>query len=124
MPFYNCRETLAPALISVIRQTYPNWELLLCDDGSTDGSLACARSFRDDRIVLSPDGRRLVMLSCDAKVKGIPRNEDVMLRILTLADKKVTVLAKLIGGQGTIDAPSWSPDGRRLSFVSYQLLPK
>ena len=58
MPFYNCRETLAPALISVIRQTYPNWELLLCDDGSTDGSLACARSFRDDRIVLSPDGRR------------------------------------------------------------------
>lgn len=73
---------------------------------------------------LSPDGRRLVMLSCDGRLKGPPHNEDVMLRIFTLADKRVTVLAKLIGGQGTIDAPSWSPDGRRLSFVSYQLLPK
>ena len=58
------------------------------------------------------------------RAKGVPHNDDVMLRIVNLADKKVTVLAKLIGGQGTIDAPSWSPDGRRLSFVSYQLLPK
>ncbi len=73
---------------------------------------------------LSPDGRRIVMLSREGAAKGPPHNEDVMLRILNLADKRVTVLAKLIGGQGTIDAPSWSPDGRRLSFVSYQLLPK
>jgi len=73
---------------------------------------------------LSPDGRRVVMLSCEKSVKGPPRNQDVMLRILNLADKRVTILAKLIGGEGTIDAPSWSPDSRRLSFVSYQLLPK
>ena len=73
---------------------------------------------------VAPDGRRLVMLSREGTAKGVPHNEDVMLRIVNLADKKVTVLAKLIGGQGTIDAPSWSPDGRRLSFVSYQLLPK
>ena len=58
MPFYNCRETLAPALISVVRQTYPNWELLLCDDGSTDGSFECARGFRDERIALTTDSRR------------------------------------------------------------------
>jgi Tol biopolymer transport system component len=64
------------------------------------------------------------MLSREGAAKGLPRNEDVMLRIFNLADKRVTVLAKLIGGQGTIDGPSWAPDGRRLAFVSYQLLPK
>jgi Tol biopolymer transport system component len=44
-----------------------------------------------------------------------------MLRLITLADGKITVLARLFGGQGTINTPSWSPDGRRLAFVSYQL---
>jgi TolB protein len=73
---------------------------------------------------LSTDGRRMVVLSCSKNVKGPPQDQDVMLRIYSLTDKRVTVLAKLIGGQGTIDAPSWSPDGRRLAFVSYQLLPK
>jgi len=30
------------------------------------------------------------------------------------------VLARLFGGQGTINVPSWSPDSRKLAFVSYQ----
>ena len=34
---------------------------------------------------------------------------------------EIQVLAKLFGGQGTINVPSWSPDSRRLAFVSYQL---
>ena len=39
-------------------------------------------------------------------------------------DKKVHVLAKLFGGQGTINVPSWSPDSKKLAFVSYELLPE
>jgi hypothetical protein len=42
---------------------------------------------------------------------------------MTLSDGKIRVLAKLFGGQGTINVPSWAPDSRRLAFVSYQLLP-
>jgi Tol biopolymer transport system component len=42
---------------------------------------------------------------------------------MALADGKITILTKLFGGQGTINVPSWSPDGKRLAFVSYQLLP-
>jgi hypothetical protein len=33
------------------------------------------------------------------------------------------VLAKLFGGQGTINVNSWSPDSRRFAFVSYEPLP-
>jgi hypothetical protein len=36
-----------------------------------------------------------------------------------MADHKVKVLAKFIDGRGTLGFP-WSPDGRRLVFISYQ----
>jgi hypothetical protein len=71
----------------------------------------------------SPDGQRIVFLSYEKDVTGHPENKNVMLRVMTLADKRITVLAKLFGGQGTINVPSWSPDSRRLAFVSYLLLP-
>jgi TolB protein len=41
---------------------------------------------------------------------------------VTLSDKKITVLAKLFGGQGTINVPSWSPDSSKLAFVSYMYM--
>jgi TolB protein len=72
---------------------------------------------------LSPDGQQIVFLTFDASVKGHPENKDVMLRMMTLKDKKITVLAKLFGGQGTMNVPSWSPDASKFAFVSYQLVP-
>jgi TolB protein len=71
----------------------------------------------------SPDGRWIVFLSYEPEVKGHPENKDVMLRLLSVRDGKIEVLAKLFGGQGTINVPSWSPDSRKLAFVSYQWLP-
>lgn len=72
---------------------------------------------------LSPSGKQLVMLTYSADVKGHPENKDVTLRLMSLDDGKATVLAKLFGGQGTINVPSWSPDGAKLAFVSYTLVP-
>ena len=72
---------------------------------------------------ISPDGKWMVFLSFDKSVEGHPPNKDVVLRVMSMIDKKITVLAKLFGGQGTINVPSWSPDSTRLAFVSYQLIP-
>jgi glycosyltransferase involved in cell wall biosynthesis len=59
MPFYNCAATLELAIRSLLNQSYGNFELLLCDDGSDDQSLAIARSFDDPRLICWSDGRRL-----------------------------------------------------------------
>jgi TolB protein len=72
---------------------------------------------------ISPDGQWMVFLTYEADVTGHPENKNVMLRLMSLADKKITVLAKLFGGQGTINVPSWSPDGKRVAFVSYMMIP-
>jgi TolB protein len=72
---------------------------------------------------ISPDGQWMVFVTYSADVSGHPENKDVMLRLMSLADKKITVLAKLFGGQGTINVPSWSPDNKQVAFVSYMLLP-
>lgn len=70
----------------------------------------------------SPDGRWIVFLSYDKAVKGHPPNHDVVLRLMPLAGGTPKVIAKLFGGQGTINVPSWSPDSSRFAFVSYRLM--
>jgi TolB protein len=72
---------------------------------------------------ISPDGKWMVFLSYDRGVTGHPANKDVTLRLMSLSDRKIKLLAKLFGGQGTINVPSWAPDSKRLAFVSYQLIP-
>jgi TolB protein len=69
----------------------------------------------------SPDGRWVAFLSYAKDVKGHPPNKDVMLRMMPAGGGEIQVLAKLFGGQGTINVPSWSPDSTRLAFVSYRL---
>jgi glycosyltransferase involved in cell wall biosynthesis len=52
LPFYNSEKYLKSAIQSILQQTYFNFELLLLDDGSTDGSLNIAKEFaqQDARI--------------------------------------------------------------------------
>jgi len=70
----------------------------------------------------SPDGRHVVFLSYDRSVEGHPPNKDVVLRLMPLEGGEPRVVARLFGGQGTINVPSWSPDSTRFAFVSYRLL--
>lgn len=72
----------------------------------------------------SPDGKWLVYISfgTDVPAGDHPPNKDVLLRLMNIETGEISVMAELFGGQGTINVPSWSPDSKRLAFVSYRLL--
>ena len=46
MAIYNCAEYLPEAIDSILAQTYANWELILCDDASTDNTYEVAREYQ------------------------------------------------------------------------------
>lgn len=50
LPTYNREDVVATAIQSVLEQTWSNWELLICDDGSVDGTRGVCSSFQDPRI--------------------------------------------------------------------------
>lgn len=52
MPTYNCAEFIEESIISVIKQTYTNWELIIIDDCSTDNTEEVVKKYckRDSRI--------------------------------------------------------------------------
>ena len=52
-----------------------------------------------------------------------PFGRQVILRLLDLKTKKLTNLTEAFyGGQGTINVPSWSPDGKQFAYVRYELM--
>jgi TolB protein len=73
---------------------------------------------------IAPNGQSMVFLTYDQGAGDHPENKDVRLRLMNLTTRTVTVLARLFGGQGTINVSSWSPTSQYLAFVSYQLVPQ
>ncbi len=50
MPLFNDAAYVEAAIGSVLAQSYTDWELIIVDDGSSDGSYEAARAFESDRI--------------------------------------------------------------------------
>ncbi|MBS9942067.1 glycosyltransferase family 2 protein [Vibrio alginolyticus] len=50
MPAYNAQDFICSAVSSVIEQTYPDWELIIVDDSSSDNTVEVLRRFSDSRI--------------------------------------------------------------------------
>lgn len=69
---------------------------------------------------VSPDGQQIVLLSFPPEVAAgeHPFYKHVCLRVMPISGGEPKVVAYLYGGQGTINVPSWSPDGRHIAFVS------
>ena len=69
----------------------------------------------------SPDGKLLIYISYLPEVPATshPHNQRVMLRMQPVGGNEVKVLAYIYGGQGTFNVPSWSPDSKKVAFVSY-----
>lgn len=45
MGIYNCESTLDEAIESILNQTYTDWEMIMCDDGSSDGTYEKANKY-------------------------------------------------------------------------------
>ncbi|NHF60263.1 transporter [Flavobacteriaceae bacterium TP-CH-4] len=68
----------------------------------------------------SPNGNQFVYIAyLEDQGDRHPPMKQVALRLYDLEDGTIQTLCEFTGGQGTINVPSWSPDGKRFAFVSY-----
>ena len=76
MGIYNCQDTLSEAIEAILNQTLDNWELIMCDDGSTDNTYLVAREYakKDSRIHLIRNkvnrGLNITLNRCLSKASG------------------------------------------------------
>ena len=71
IPTYNVGELLAESLKSVFAQTYPRYEVIVVDDGSTDNTTEVVREFKDRILYLYQDNHG----PSAARNKGIKRGQ-------------------------------------------------
>lgn len=77
MGIYNCGDTLSEAIDSIVNQTYDNWELIMCNDGSTDNTFDIAKAYKEkypNKIVLIENehnmGLNYTLNHCLEQAKG------------------------------------------------------
>ena len=89
---------------------------------NADGS-DVAPVFRDDGVNWfphpSPCGSHIIYLAYPPETEGHPRDLDVALWRMDPDGGNRVKLLDLFGGQGTINVPSWAPDGSAFAFMRY-----
>ncbi|GAB3976637.1 SMP-30/gluconolactonase/LRE family protein [Spirosoma terrae] len=89
-------------------------------DGSQQEAVTSGE-FHDWFPHISPDGKWIVFLSFlkeEVKSGDHPPYKHVYLRLMPVSGGQSKVVAYVYGGQGSINTPSWSPDSKRIAFIS------
>ena len=92
-------------------------------DGSQQAQLTFDDGWNSCFAHVSPNGRHVVYLSYrrdDTALDNHNVNRNGEIRLTGNEGGKTTSLIELIGGEGTMDVNSWSPDSRKFAFVSYR----
>jgi glycosyltransferase involved in cell wall biosynthesis len=135
MPVYNAESYVAEAIASILAQTYSHWELIVVDDGSTDGSAGIVREFvaRDARIhpiFLEHGGAPRAQNAGIAATRGeliarldhddIALPERLAVQLAWMRQTGVDVCGSSIKRFGAEDGLLWAPESH-LAFC-YELL--
>lgn len=75
LPVYNGEQFLREAVDSILAQTFTDFELLLMNDGSTDGTEAIILSYTDKRIVYGKNEKNSGLIFTLNKAVGLARGE-------------------------------------------------
>lgn len=71
MPIYNAERYVEKTIMSILDQTYPDFELIIIDDHPTDNTLKIVENIKDDRIkILHNDRNRGIACSRNAGIKS------------------------------------------------------
>jgi glycosyltransferase involved in cell wall biosynthesis len=113
MPTYNRARLLSRAVNSVLDQTYPNFELIVVDDCSTDGTEGVMQGFQDDRIRYirheknqgAPIARNTGIRAAKGKYIAFQDSDDVWLS--TKLEKQVNAFNSAPSDLGVIYTSFW-----------------
>lgn len=78
MGAYNCADTLAEAIQSILSQTFTDWELIVCDDGSSDDTASVAERLcraHPDKLTLLRNGTNLGLAATLNRCLSVARGE-------------------------------------------------
>jgi len=100
VPNYNCEEYLEKCLDSVVNQTYPNIEIIICDNGSADRSVEIIQEYakRDSRIKVLINEVNQGLINCYNRMFFEAKGDYIMIQDaddwceLTRAEKQAAIL--------------------------------
>src|SRR5215469_15961443 len=131
VPLYNKASEISRCLSSALSQTYENFEIIVIDDGSTDGGDAIVRSFHDDRLrFLQQENRGLA----ETRNNGVRAARAAVIAFLDADDEwlpthleEIARLVRLHPQAGVYSAGFWLDRGkgwrRRVRLATRYLIP-